>query len=84
MDELLPGEITRTRFCSEIFFLITVVCLIQAVLNGIIIWNLDTKRLFDVEKENLTQLLNVVNQYIESRIESIDSIALDIVISSEI
>lgn len=61
-----------------------VVCILQALLIGFAIWSIDTKTLFENEKENLTQLLNVVNQNLESRVESVNSIALDVVISNEI
>ena len=69
---------------SEIFVLIMVVCALQALIIGFVIWRIDTRRLFESEKENLTQLLNVVNQDLESRVDSVNSIALDVVISNEI
>lgn len=82
----------RFRFCSyvrahlknEVFFLITLVCILQAGIIGFVTWRIYTRQLFDREKENLIQLLNVVNQDLDSRIEAVNSIALDIVISNEI
>lgn len=69
---------------NEIFFLITLVCILQAAIIGFVTWRIYARQLFDREKENLIQLLNVVNQDLDSRIEAVNSIALDIVISSEI
>ncbi|GAB6277139.1 MAG: two-component system sensor histidine kinase YesM [Rectinema sp.] len=74
----------RTHLKNEIFFLITFVCILQAAIIGFVTWHIYTRQLFDREKENLTQLLNVVNQDLDSRIESVNSIALDIVINNEI
>lgn len=69
---------------NEIFLLITIVCILQAVIIGFVSWRIYAKQIFDREKENLIQLLNVVNQDLESRIEAVNSIALDIVINNEI
>lgn len=74
----------RAHLKNEIFFLITLVCILQAAIIGFVTWHIYTRQLFDREKENLTQLLNVVNQDLDSRIESVNSIALDIVINNEI
>lgn len=74
----------RAHLKNEIFFLITFVCILQAAIIGFVTWHIYTRQLFDREKENLTQLLNVVNQDLDSRIESVNSIALDIVINNEI
>jgi two-component system, sensor histidine kinase YesM len=80
----LAGRLKWTHIRSEFFLLITIVCILQSVLLGFVIWNIDARILFENEKRNLTQLLNVVNEDLESRVGSIDSMALDIVISSEV
>jgi two-component system sensor histidine kinase YesM len=69
---------------SEVFVLIMVACVLQALIIGFVTWRIDTRRLFESEKENLTQLLNVVNEDLESRVDSVNSIALDVVISAEL
>jgi len=84
MRRRLVRKAARIRLRSEIFVLTAVICILQALLVGLAIWRIDTKALFEREKGNLTQLLNVVNHDIESRVESVNSIALDVVINSEI
>jgi two-component system sensor histidine kinase YesM len=84
MKGFLFGSYVRAHLKNEIFFLITLVCILQAAIIGFVTWRIYARQLFDREKENLIQLLNVVNQDINSRIEAVNSIALDIVISSEI
>jgi hypothetical protein len=78
------GSYVRAHLKNEIFFLITFVCILQAALIGFVTWRIYARQLFDREEENLIQLLNVVNQDLDSRIEAVNSIALDIVISNEI
>jgi two-component system sensor histidine kinase YesM len=78
------GRAVRTRLRSEIFVLTAIVCVLQALVVALAVWRMDSRALFESEEENLAQLLNVVNQDIESRVEAVNSIALDVVISSEI
>ena len=66
------------------FIVISFVCVVQSLIIGIVIWSVDSRTMFDNEKENLSQLMNVVNQDLESRAEAVNSIALDIAINGEI
>lgn len=84
MKRFRLGSYIRTHLKNEIFFLITFVCILQAAIIGFVTWRIYAQQLFDREEENLIQLLNVVNQDLDSRIEAVNSIALDIVISNEI
>jgi predicted restriction endonuclease len=74
----------RAHLKNEIFFLSVLICILQATIIGFVAWRIYSKKLFNREEENLIQLLNVVNQDLNSRIEAVNSIALDIVISREI
>jgi two-component system sensor histidine kinase YesM len=84
MKKLFGHGFLRSNLRIEVFILISLVCSIQSLIIGVVIWNFDSKAMFDSEKENLAQLMNVVNQDIESRVEAVNSIALDIAINGEI
>ncbi len=74
----------RFRFKYEIFLWMLVICLLQAALVAFLFYRINTRTFFENEKENLAQLLNVVNQDLESRMEAFNSLALDVVINDEI
>jgi two-component system sensor histidine kinase YesM len=84
MKRFLPAIYIRAHLKNEVFFLITLVCILQAAIIGFVTSHVYSRQLFDREQENLTQLINVVNQDLNSRIEAVNSIALDIVINNEI
>lgn len=84
MKKLFGQGFLRSNLRIEVFILISLVCSIQSLIIGVVIWSFDSKTMFDSEKENLAQLMNVVNQDIESRVEAVNSIALDIAINGEI
>lgn len=74
----------RTHLKSEIFSLICFICVLQGIVIGSVTSQIYSQQIFDREQDSLVQLLNVVNQDLSSRIEGINTIALDIVINSEI
>ena len=84
MKKLFGHGSLRSNLRIEVFILISLVCSLQSLIIGAIIWGFDSKAMFNSEKENLAQLMNVVNQDIESRVEAVNSIALDIAINGEI
>ncbi len=84
MKKLFGHGFLRSNLRIEVFILISFVCSMQSLIIGAIIWGFDSKAMFNSEKENLAQLMNVVNQDIESRVEAVNSIALDIAINGEI
>ena len=84
MKRLFGHGFLRSNLRVEVFILISLVCSIQSLIIGVIVWGFDSKAMFDSEKENLAQLMNVVNQDIESRVEAVNSIALEIAINGEI
>jgi two-component system sensor histidine kinase YesM len=59
-------------------------CLLQAIAIGIVFFGINSRILFENERENLEQLIGVVNQDLESKIEAINSLSLDLVINSEL
>ena len=84
MKKLLCYGFLRSNLRIEVFIVISLVCIVQSLIIGILIWSVDSRTMFNNEKENLAQLMNVVNQDLESRAEAVNSIALDIAINGEI
>ncbi len=58
--------------------------IIQVIIIGVVIYLSNSKILIDSEKEHLDQLINTVNQDLESRIDAFNADALNIVIRNEI
>lgn len=74
----------RTHLKTEIFSLICFVCVLQGIVIGFVTSRIYSQQIFDRERDNLVQLLNVVNQDLNSRVDHINTIAFDIVINNEI
>jgi|GEM_PF-6566270 len=69
MKKLLCRGFLQSNLRIEVFIVISLVCVVQSLIIGIVIWSVDSRTMFDNEKENLAQLMNVVNQDLESRAE---------------
>jgi two-component system sensor histidine kinase YesM len=69
---------------NEIFYSMAFLCLLQIALIGVSFYVISSQNQFRSEKENIQQLIGIVNQDLESRIGSINDIAFDLVINTEL
>lgn len=69
---------------GELFLLIMMVCIIQMVLIGISFYIISSRKMLESEKNNIQQLIEIINQDVESRVRSINQSAFELVLNSEI
>lgn len=74
----------KNHLRNEIFSWMVYLCILQAVVIGSIFFWINSKTLFENEKQTLEQLIGIVNQDLESKVEAINSLSFDLVINNEL
>lgn len=69
---------------NKVWVAFVILSIVQVIFIGVIVYIYNSNIIIDNEKVRLNQLINVVNQDLESRMEAFNSNSLDIVISSEV
>ena len=77
-------KITNSRLRNKVWLAFMLLSIAQVIIIGVVIYLSNSRIIVDSEKSHLEQLINTVNQDLESRMEAFNADALNIVINDGI
>ena len=86
MDVLktLKNRIAKSKLRDKVWAAFMILSVFQVIIIGVVVYVANADIIVESEKEHLDQLINVVNEDLNSRMDAFNADALDIVIREEI
>ena len=80
----IRNYLLEMKLRNKVWVAFVVLSIVQVIFIGVVVYFYNSNIIIENEKMRLNQLINVVNQDLESRMEAFNSNSLDIVISSDV